>query len=246
MNKVKEFFIKIKNKFSTAFKDAPPIATAVFFMSVILMNIMASLIFAPEYLFGFIPYDGGVFVSFIILIAVDVYCKKKGAEYANILSFTAAGISFAFSGIISLASYLLMGAEGPLNSLWLTTLASCIALVVATAVNGALNELLGKVFKKKDNLGTFAWRALPSTIVSQFVDNLLFIVLAQYAFNAFGGFEIVSGFGSACIYAAAGVVLEALVDLVFIPFGYWVYKKWVRRDEKKSVKGDNEDVQRVQ
>lgn len=230
MIKIKEMFKSIKSKFTAAFKDAPVLPTAVFFMSVILMNVLASLVFAPSYLFGFIPYDGGVFVSFIILIAVDIYCKKKGAEYANILSFTAAFVAFAFSGIISLASYLLMGAAGPLNGLWLTTLASCIALVVATAVNGVFNQLLGKVFKNKDNMGTFAWRALPSTAISQFVDNLLFIVLAQFVFNAFGGFKIVANFGDACVYAAAGVVLEFIIELVFIPFGYWLYKRWVKKD----------------
>ena len=80
MIKIKEMFKSIKSKFTAAFKDAPVLPTAVFFMSVILMNILASLVFAPSYLFGFIPYDGGIFVSFIILIAVDIYCKKKGAE----------------------------------------------------------------------------------------------------------------------------------------------------------------------
>ena len=238
MLKIRAAISQLKTKFASAFKEAPVLPTAVFFMSVILMNIMASLIFAPEYLFGFIPYDGGVFVSFIILIAVDIYCKKKGAQYANILSFTAALVSFAFSGIISLASYLLMGAAGPLNGLWLTTLASCIALVVATAVNGLFNQFLGKVFKNKDNIGTFAWRALPSTAISQFVDNLLFIILAQYAFNAFGDFQIVNGFGDACIYAAAGVLLEFIIELVFIPVGYWIYRRWVKRDEQKKIDTD--------
>ena len=150
------------------------------------------------------------------------------------MSFTAAFVAFAFSGIMSLASYLLMGSAGPLNGLWLTTLASCIALVVATAVNGVFNQLLGKVFRNKDNIGTFAWRALPSTAISQFVDNLLFIVLAQFVFNAFGDFKIVANLGDACIYAAAGVVLEFIIELVFIPFGYWLYKRWVKKDVRTS------------
>ncbi len=259
MNKTKEFFKKEWFEFKLLIKSVPSWVMALFVISVIGMNLLANK--SIEMGLDWLALDCGIFFSWLSFLTMDLLVKKFGAKASIEISILAIVFNLFVSIIFILAS-LIPGAWGEsftqngeaintaLNNTfagtWYVLLGSTTAFVVSSIINGILNVIVGRIFKKNPNgFCAFATRSFVSTMVAQFVDNLIFALIVSLNFF---GWSITQ-----CLMCAlTGAVVELLCEVVFTPLSFYVLKKWDKNkigneynefiENKKKSKLKNEGV----
>lgn len=235
--KNKEIFILKKFKellteFSVLQKNLPPVVVAMFFLSIVAMNLLAnkSIGGLPEWL----ALDCGIIFSWVTFLLMDMVVKRYGMRAGNFLSVAAlfanlfVALMFFFAGLIpgTWGESYVEGSEAVINvaldntfrGTWFVLLGSSAAFLLAAFVNNGLNFIIGKAIKKK-NFGEFALRAYVSTFIGQFVDNFTFALIVSHNFFGWTMLQCVT-----C--ALTGAVAELLFEVLFSPIGYRVAKKW--------------------
>lgn len=241
MKKIKE---TIKNEwfeFKLLLKNVPSWVLALFVISVIGMNLLANKSINTN--LDWLALDCGITLSWLSFLTMDLLVKKFGAKASIEISILAI-IFNLFVSLIFLAASAIPGAWGEsftsngeaintaLNNTfagtWYVLLGSTVAFVVSSILNGLLNVLVGKIFKKRpDSFFAFATRSYISTMIAQFVDNLIFALIVSLNFF---GWSITQ-----CLMCAlTGAVVELLCEVVFSPICYFVLKKW----NKDNVGGE--------
>jgi hypothetical protein len=109
---------------------------------------------------------------------------------------------------------------------WYVVLGSALAMFTASLVNSVVNYGMGKFAKGKD-FKTFAARSYVSTMVAQFVDNMIFALAVSHVFFGWTMKQVL-------ICSITGAVMELLCEVVFSPVGYKMACKW----EKENVGSD--------
>ena len=216
-------------------RSVPGIVTTLFVISVVVMNLMASktvVMTDPSWL----GITGGVLLSWIPFLCMDVVNKTYGAKAATKLNILALGINLVCVGIFQLISMFQIGGDpatyGAFNATfkqtWQILVASSIAFLVSGVVNNVINVAIGKMFKKNpDGKAAYVTRTYISTAIGQFVDNFIFTGLAFLVFFKLSigtalGWTIWTVLGTAVF----GAALELLMEVIFSPLGYRVCKKW--------------------
>lgn len=216
-------------------RSVPGIITTIFVISVVVMNLMASktvVMTDPSWL----GITGGVLLSWIPFLCMDMVNKTYGAKAATKLNILALGINLACVGIFQLISMFQIGGDpstyaafnATFKQTWQILLASSIAFLVSGVVNNVINVTIGKMFKKNpDGKAAYVTRTYVSTMIGQFVDNFIFTGLAFLVFFKLSigtalGWTIWTVLGTALF----GAVLELLMEVIFSPVGYRVCKKW--------------------
>ena len=241
MTKIKNLFTEIK----LLLRSVPSGITALFVTAVVAMNLLAnkSIDTGVEWL----ALDCGILFSWLVFLLMDVVTKRFGARAANLLSVVALLINFFFSAFFIAASYIpgvwsqsfVEGSEGLINaaingtfrSSWYVILGSSVAFVTSAVVNNLLNVFFGNLLKNRGFLA-FSVSCYASTIIAQFLDNILFAFIVGYHFFAWTPLQCVT-----C--AATGAVAELLFEILFSPVGYRV----VGRMEKEGVGKEYIDYQ---
>ena len=100
---------------------------------------------------------------------------------------------------------------------------STIAFIVSSVINAGLNHGIGKMFKNKD-FKEYAARSYISTMIAQFVDNLIFALIVSVTFFGWNIVQVIT-----C--SLVGCIVELLCEIIFSPIGYKVCKRW----EKENV-----------
>lgn len=111
----------------------------------------------------------GIFALFVNLIVSLLFIGVTyiPGNWAQYYEFGDPMVNEALNNTISTTWYILFG--------------SSVAFLLSCVLNACLNQFIGKFFKKKSFI-EYISRSYISTIISQFVDNLVFIMIVSYVF----------------------------------------------------------------
>jgi len=235
VTKIKSLFTETK----ILLRSVPSLITALFAVSVVAMNLLAnkSIVNLP-----WLALDGGILFSWLVFLLMDVVTKRFGARAANVLSVCALAINLFFSAFFIAASYIpglwsqsfVEGSEGVINaaldgtirSSWFVILGSSVAFLASALLNNYLNVFFGKMLKNR-GFWAFSVSCYASTIIAQFLDNILFAFIVSYHFFGWTPLQCVT-----C--AATGAVAELLFEVVLSPVGYRAVKRMEREEVGKA------------
>ena len=225
---------KLKNALADTkllFYSIPAVVVALFTVSVVTMNILAS---KTIYQSGWLAIDGGILVSWLSFLCMDIVTKTFGPRAATKLSVFAIGVNLLVCLIFFVVSIIPTETDyTAFNSIiggtWFILLSSTVAFLFSAFVNNFLNWSIGKLFRKNpDGKLAYVTRSYLSTFIGQFFDNFVFAILTFTVFAPifWDGFSWTLLQCFTCSLLGAG--LELLMEIVFSPFGYLVLKRWKR------------------
>ena len=175
-------------------RNVPSMLMVFFCVSVILMNLLANKELSTG--IEWLALDCGVIMSWLSFLCMDMLTKRFGPKAAIKLSLIAMGVNLFVCGMLKIVSivpgnwgeFYTFGEESinlALNNTfggtWYVLFGSTVAFVVSSIVNAILNHGIGKMIKKKD-FKEYAARSYISTMVAQFVDNLVFALIVSVTF----------------------------------------------------------------
>lgn len=224
--------------FKYLLRSIPGPVVALFTISVIAMNILANkTLYQSEYL----AIDGGILVSWLSFMCMDVVTKHFGPKASTKLSIFAMLVNlltcliFYIVSIIPSNSADYTAFNSIIGGTWFILLSSTIAFLSSAIINNFLNYGVGKLFKTNpDGKLAFVTRSYVSTFVGQFFDNFIFAILTFMVFAPifWNGFHWTLVQCFTCSLIGAG--LELLMEIFFSPIGYKVTKKWKKEEVGKE------------
>lgn len=216
-------------------RSIPGLVTTVFVVAVVVMNLMASktvIMTEPSWL----GVTGGLFLSWIPFLVMDIINKTYGAKAATKLNILALGVNLVCVGIFQLISMFQIGGDPnqyeafnqTFKQTWQILVASSIAFVISGVVNNVINVSIGKMFKTNpDSKKAYVTRTYISTAIGQFIDNFVFTGLAFLVFFKLSiGTSLGWTIGTVLGAATLGALLELLMEVIFSPIGYRICKRW--------------------
>ncbi len=208
----------------------PASVVTLFVVSVICMNILANktLVQLP-----WIALDGGILISWLSFMCMDILTKHFGPKASNRISILAVVVNLLTCLIFYIVSIIPSNANDytALNTLlggtWFILVGSTIAFVCSSFINNGLNFVVGKCFKNNpDGKLAFACRSYVSTFVGQFLDNLIFSVIVFMGFAPVFWDGFCWTFVQCVMCALTGAVAELILEIVFSPIAYKITQKW--------------------
>ena len=230
MSKIKKWLKKEKEETSVLLRCIPTTVVTLFVVSVICMNLLANKTLLQ---LDFIALDGGILISWLSFMCMDIITKHFGPGASNRISVLACGINLLTCLIFFIAAAIPSNAgdfsafDGIFGGTWFILLGSTVAFLASALLNNTLNWLIGKGFRKNpDGKLAYAMRAYVSTFIGQFFDNFLFsiIVFTFFAPIFWDGFCWTPLQCAMC--ALTGAVAELIMEIIFSPIGYRMVKKW--------------------
>lgn len=230
MSRLKAWIIKEKEKTSILLRSIPATVVALFVVSVVCMNLLANktLLQLP-----WIALDGGILISWLSFMCMDIVTKHFGPSASNKISLLAVAINLLTCAIFFVASVIPSNANdysafnGIFGGTWFILLGSTIAFLASALINNFLNFAVGRAFKKNpDGRLAYAMRAYVSTFIAQFLDNFIFsvIVFVGFAPLFWDGFCWTVLQCATC--ALTGAVAELIMEMLFSPIGYRIVQRW--------------------
>ena len=208
----------------------PSTVVSLFVVSVICMNLLANKTLLQT---SWIALDGGILISWLSFMCMDIITKYFGPKASNKVAILASTINVLTCFIFYIASIIPSNANdySALNEIlggtWFILLGSTIAFLISAVINNFLNWSIGKAFQKNPN-GKLAYttQTYVSTFVGQFLDNLIFsiIVFVYFAPIYWDGFHWTVIQCVTCAFT--GAVAELIMEILFSPFGYKIVTKW--------------------
>ncbi len=219
-------------------QSIPATVMTLFVVSVISMNLLANkTLFQSEW----IALDGGILISWLSFLCMDMITKHFGAKASNRIAVLAAAINLLTCAIFYLASIIPSNAKDYealdqlLGGTWFILLGSTVAFLVSAVVNNLLNRAVGGLFKRNpDGKLAYAARSYISTFIGQFFDNFLFsiIVFVGFAPIFWDGFCWTVLQCATC--ALTGAVAELIMEIAFSPIGYRIVGRWKQQGVGKA------------
>ena len=235
--KLKNILKKEINETKVLLKCIPSIVVTLFVVSVICMNILANKTLVQ---LNWIALDGGILISWLSFMCMDIITKHFGPKASNKISILAALINLLTCAIFYIASIIPSNANDytALNSIlggtWFILLSSTVAFLLSAVINNCLNHLISKCFKDQNSKKSFAVASYVSTFVGQFLDNLMFSVMV-FMFFAPIFWDGFSWSLIQCVMCAlTGATLELIMEVIFSPIGYKIVKKWNEQNVGKK------------
>lgn len=227
---LKSFLNSQKEDYKLLFRNIPSLAITFFFLSVILANLFANKELVS---YKYVALDCGFVFSWAMFLCMDVICKRYGGKASIKVSTVALLVNLAASGLFYLLS-LTPGMWGEFYSTeslevnralnatfggsWYIVLGSGLAFMVSSIVNAVINTLIGGRLIS-NNFIAFAIRSYASTIIAQFVDNMIFATVVSKVFFGWTWTQVF-------ICSAIGAVCELLGEVLFSHIGYRVVCSW--------------------
>lgn len=235
MTKIKKF---VKDCIDD-FKKVPSWLIALSAVTTILMNILANkTLFSDVTLFSI---DCGIIVSWVMFLVMDIATQKYGGKASFAVTIFDVLVALGMSGLMCIVAVVPeTGVSGwfqteeasiALNNLignnYLVIITSLFAFICASAVDIVSNIAFGKwlnktkLFNGENNKRTvkgffvYFFRAYGSTFLSQFVDNLVFMIIAYPLL-----FNMPCSVGSIIMGAFLTSIFELVAELIFAPIGY--------------------------
>lgn len=226
MNNVKKTYIETK----ILLKSIPATVVTLFAVSVVCMNLLANKTLLQ---LEWIALDGGILISWLSFMCMDIITKHFGPKASTIISIHAAAINLLTCLIFFVASVIPSTAndytafDSIFGGTWFVLLGSTVAFLTSALINNVLNHSIGKCFRKNpDGKLAYAMRTYVSTFIGQFLDNFIFsiIVFVFFAPIFWDGFCWSVLQCATC--ALTGAVAELIMEIIFSPIGYRITKKW--------------------
>lgn len=230
--RMRTWFYKEMEETAVLLRCIPATVVTLFVVSVICMNLLANkTLFQNEW----IALDGGILISWLSFMCMDIITKYFGPKASNKIAILASGINVLTCMIFYIASIIPSNAndysafDSVLGGTWFILLGSTIAFLISACINNFLNWTIGQAFRKNpDGKLAYAVQSYVSTFVGQFLDNLIFsiIVFVFFAPIFWDGFHWTVLQCSAC--ALTGAVAELIMEILFSPVGYKILTHWRR------------------
>ena len=219
-----------RTEMKTLLRSIPATTVTLFVVSVICMNLLANKTLLQ---LDWIALDGGILISWLSFMCMDIITKHFGPKASNRICILASMINLLTCLIFFVASAIPSNAadytafDSIFGGTWFILLGSTVAFLASAVINNRLNWMIGKCFKNNpDGKLAFAMRSYISTFIGQFLDNLIFsiIVFVFFAPIFWDGFHWTYLQCTMC--ALTGAVAELIMEIVFSPIGYKITKKW--------------------
>ncbi len=230
MSKIKKQILQEKNETVILFRCIPAPVVTLFVVSVICMNLLANKTLLQ---LDWIALDGGILISWLSFMCMDVVTKHFGPKASNKISVLAAMINLLTCLIFFVASKIPSNANDyrAFNDIfggtWFVLLGSTIAFLASACINNILNWSIGKTFQKNpDGKLAYATQTYLSTFIGQFFDNFIFsiIVFVGFAPVFWDGFHWTVLQCTMC--ALTGAFAELIMEIVFSSIGYRIVTNW--------------------
>lgn len=216
------------------FRTIPSPVVALFVISVVTMNLLANKTLVQT---SWLAIDGGILVSWISFLCMDVVTKRFGPRAATKMSVFAIATNLLACLIFYVVSIIpTPGIDADYTAFntifggtWFILLSSTVAFFLSSLINNFLNFAVGALFRRNpDGRAAFFMRSYVSTFAGQFADNLIFAVLTFTVFAPifWDGFRWT--FVQCVTCSLLGAMLELLMEVVFSPLGYMVCRRWER------------------
>ncbi len=221
---------RIRTETKILLRSIPATVVTLFAVSVVCMNLLANKTLLQ---LNWIALDGGILISWLSFMCMDIITKHFGPKASTIISIHAAAINLLTCLIFFAASVIPSTAndytafDGIFGGTWFVLLGSTVAFLASAAINNVLNHTIGRCFRKNpDGKLAYAMRTYISTFIGQFLDNFIFsvIVFVFFAPIFWDGFCWTVLQCTTC--ALTGAVAELIMEVVFSPIGYKITKKW--------------------
>ena len=217
-------------EFRILMHSIPAAVVTLFVVSVICMNLLANKTLLQ---LDWIALDGGILISWLSFMCMDIITKHFGPRASNRISVLAAAINLLTCMIFFIASAIPSNAgdysafDGIFGGTWFILLGSTIAFLTSAVINNTINWMIGRAFRKHpDGKLAYAMSTYVSTFVGQFLDNFIFslIVFVFFAPIFWDGFHWTVLQCAMC--ALTGAVAELVMEIAFSPIGYRITKRW--------------------
>ena len=227
---IKRYLKKEREETAILLRSIPSTVVSLFVVSVICMNLLANKTLVQN---SWIALDGGILISWLSFMCMDIITKYFGHKASNKVAVLASAINLLTCLIFYIASIIPSNASDytQLNSIlggtWFILLGSTVAFLISAVINNLLNWSIGKAFKNNpDGKLAYAASTYISTFIGQFMDNLIFsvIVFVGFAPIFWNGFHWTVLQCTAC--ALTGAVAELIMEIVFSPIGYRIVCNW--------------------
>ncbi len=234
MSKIKLWLKKEREQTALLLRCIPATVVTLFVVSVICMNLLANKTLLQ---LDWIALDGGILISWLSFMCMDIITKHFGPRASNRISVLAAGINLLTCLIFLVASMIPSNAndytafDSIFGGTWFILLGSTVAFLLSAMINNLLNFSIGRMFKKNpDGKLAFAMRSYVSTFIGQFLDNFIFslIVFVGFAPIFWDGFHWTVLQCAMC--ALTGAVAELIMEVIFSPIGYHIVNKWKKNN----------------
>ena len=211
-------------------RSIPATVVALFVVSVVCMNLLANKTLLQ---LDWIALDGGILISWLSFMCMDIITKHFGPKASNTVCVLAAMINLMTCLIFFVASAIPSNADdytafdGIFGGTWFILLGSTVAFLASALINNSMNYLIGKCFcRNPDGRLAYAARTYVSTFIGQFLDNFIFsiIVFTFFAPIFWDGFHWTVIQCATC--AITGAIAELIMEVFFSPIGYRITKKW--------------------
>lgn len=232
----KKLFRKELNETKVLFRSIPGLVLALFILSTVLMNILASVALVND---SWIALDAGIIVSFIGFILSDMIVKRFGAKAAIKVTILSLLVNLAVCGLFAIIA-MIAASSGAYFALsdyatqtqWWIIGASATAFLISGVIDSLVHAGIKKMFKKKaDGIAAHIAGAWVSTFVGQVIDNMIFGLLFTFPASLIGLWGMTPmSLIALFTFAVAGGMVELLSQAIFTPFGYAIAEKW-RKDE---------------
>ena len=218
-------------------RSIPSPVVALFVTSVITMNILANKTLVQN---DIIAIDGGILVSWLSFLCMDIVTKHFGPRASTRMSIFAMAVNLLACLIFFIVSIIPTSTDySAFNTIiggtWFILLSSTIAFLSSAIINNVLNFSIGKMFSRNpDGKLAYVSRCYISTFIAQFADNLIFSILTFMVFAPifWDGFHWT--FVQCVMCSVLGASLELLFEVVFSPIGYAICKNWKKNEVGKS------------
>ena len=233
-SKIRNLIAQTRTETAILLRCIPATAVSLFVVSVISMNLLANKTIVQT---GWIALDGGILISWLSFMCMDVITKYFGPKASNTIAVLAACINLLTCLIFYVASIIPSNAgdytelDSILGGTWFILLGSTVAFLVSAVINNFLNFAVGKAFRRNpDGRLAFITQTYVSTFIGQFCDNLIFAVIVFMGFAPvfWDGFHWT--FIQCVTCSLTGATAELLMEVFFSPVGYRIVKKWKAHD----------------
>ncbi len=233
MNEKNKIKLRLKRELcelDVLLRSIPSTVVTLFVVSVICMNLLANKTLIQ---LDWIAIDGGILISWLSFMCMDMITKHFGPKASNLVSVLASGINLLTCLIFFAASLIPSNAndysafDDIFGGTWFILLGSTTAFLISAVINNSLNWIVGKAFRKNpDGKLAYAVRSYVSTFIGQFFDNFIFsvIVFVFFAPIFWDGFRWTVLQCTMC--ALTGAVAELLMEIAFSPIGYKLTTRW--------------------
>ena len=211
-------------------RSIPTTVVTLFVVSVVCMNLLANKTLLQ---LDWIALDGGILISWLSFMCMDIITKHFGPKASNSITVLAVAINLLTCLIFFVASVIPSNAENfdafdsIFGGTWFILLGSTVAFLASAVINNSLNWLIGKSIRRKpDGKLAYALRTYISTFIGQFLDNFIFSVIVFVFFAPIFWNGFCWTFLQCATCALTGAIAELLMEVAFSPFGYRITKRW--------------------